>query len=107
MPPCEAVAIFAGLDHYVTPSWYGTKRETGKVVPTWNYEAVHVHGRLRAIEDANWIRTLLPRSDRASRGGAGGTLGARGRARRFHRRAIEGDRRDRAVDSRGSRPSAS
>ncbi|CAN2534172.1 Protease+synthase+and+sporulation+protein+PAI+2 [Methylocapsa aurea] len=55
----EALAIFAGLDHYVTPSWYATKRETGKVVPTWNYEAVHVYGRLRAIEDANWIRALL------------------------------------------------
>ncbi|MBU3887574.1 FMN-binding negative transcriptional regulator [Methylosinus sp. KRF6] len=55
----EALAIFTGLDHYVTPSWYATKRETGKVVPTWNYEAVHVYGRLRAIEDANWIRALL------------------------------------------------
>jgi transcriptional regulator len=55
----EALVIFAGLEHYVTPSWYGTKRETGKVVPTWNYEAVHVHGRLRAIEDADWIRALL------------------------------------------------
>ncbi len=57
--PRRAPAIFAGLDHYVTPSWYATKRETGKVVPTWNYEAVHVYGRLRAIEDANWIRALL------------------------------------------------
>jgi transcriptional regulator len=58
-PASEALAIFAGLDHYVTPSWYATKRETGKVLPTWNYEAVHVYGRLRAIEDANWIRALL------------------------------------------------
>jgi transcriptional regulator len=58
-PASEALAIFTGLDHYVTPSWYATKRETGKVVPTWNYEAVHVYGRLRAIEDANWIRALL------------------------------------------------
>jgi transcriptional regulator len=55
----EALAIFTGLDHYVTPSWYATKRETGKVVPTWNYEAVHVYGRLRAIDDPKWIRTLL------------------------------------------------
>lgn len=58
-PSSEALAIFTGLDHYVTPSWYATKRETGKVVPTWNYEAVHVHGRLRAIDDPQWIRTLL------------------------------------------------
>jgi len=58
-PASEALAIFTGLDHYVTPSWYATKRETGKVVPTWNYEAVHVYGRLRAIEDPNWLRALL------------------------------------------------
>lgn len=58
-PASEALAIFTGLDHYVTPSWYATKRETGKVVPTWNYEAVHVYGRLRAIDDPKWIRTLL------------------------------------------------
>lgn len=40
----EALAIFSGRDTYVTPSWYATKQETGKVVPTWNYEAVHAYG---------------------------------------------------------------
>ena len=41
----EALAIFMGPDAYITPSWYETKRETGKVVPTWNYAAVHAYGR--------------------------------------------------------------
>lgn len=58
-PTADALAIFSGAEHYVTPSWYATKRETGKVVPTWNYEVVHVHGRLRAIDDADWTRALL------------------------------------------------
>jgi transcriptional regulator len=37
----EALVLFAGPDAYVTPSWYATKQETGRVVPTWNYVAVH------------------------------------------------------------------
>ena len=40
----QALAIFSTVDAYVTPSWYATKRETGKVVPTWNYETVHAYG---------------------------------------------------------------
>jgi transcriptional regulator len=47
-----ALAIFGGSEHYVTPSWYPSKRRTGKVAPTWNYEVVHVHGRLRVMDDA-------------------------------------------------------
>src|SRR5580692_12192767 len=47
----ESLAIFSGVDGYVSPSYYATKQETGKVVPTWNYEAVHVYGRLEIIED--------------------------------------------------------
>lgn len=58
-PSVDALAIFTGLDHYVTPSWYATKRETGKVVPTWNYEVVHIYGRLRAFDDDEWKRALL------------------------------------------------
>jgi transcriptional regulator len=41
----EALVIFQDVDGYVTPSWYATKREHGRVVPTWNYAAVHVWGR--------------------------------------------------------------
>jgi transcriptional regulator len=58
-PDSEVLVIFQGANGYVTPSWYATKRETGKVVPTWNYAAVHVHGPLRAIDDAEWLRHLV------------------------------------------------
>jgi len=51
----EALVIFQGVQHYITPSWYATKQESGKVVPTWNYELVHAYGRPRAIHDADWL----------------------------------------------------
>lgn len=51
----ECLVVFQGPDAYVTPSWYATKRETGKVVPTWNYVTVHAWGRPRVIEDADWL----------------------------------------------------
>jgi transcriptional regulator len=53
------VAIFRGEEHYVSPSWYPTKAETGEVVPTWNYTVVHAHGRIRFIEDRAWLRALV------------------------------------------------
>lgn len=55
----EALAVFCGPSAYVRPSWYATKRETGKVVPTWNYAVVHAHGPLRAVNDRDWLRSLL------------------------------------------------
>ncbi len=58
-PRVDALAIFQGPDSYITPGWYATKRETGKVVPTWNYAVVHVHGSLRAIDDPAWLRPHL------------------------------------------------
>lgn len=51
----DVLVIFRGVEQYITPSWYETKQETGKVVPTWNYEAVHVNGTARAIQDADWL----------------------------------------------------
>lgn len=54
-----ALVIFLGVDHYVTPSWYETKRLTGKVVPTWNYVAVHATGPMRVIDDAAWVRQQI------------------------------------------------
>jgi transcriptional regulator len=48
----EALAIFAGPDGYISPSWYETKRLTGKVVPTWNYVAIQARGRLTFFEEA-------------------------------------------------------
>ncbi|MGZ8182702.1 MAG: FMN-binding negative transcriptional regulator [Methylobacter sp.] len=55
----ETLAIFHGPDAYVSPSWYATKQEAGKVVPTWNYAVVHAYGFLRIIDDAFWVRTQL------------------------------------------------
>lgn len=57
----EAVAIFHGPQAYVTPGWYPSKREHGKVVPTWNYAVVHVHGRLRWTDDDTWLHALVTR----------------------------------------------
>ena len=59
MDGVELLLIFQGPDGYVSPNWYPTKHETGREVPTWNYAVVHVHGRLRVIEDAAWLRRLL------------------------------------------------
>jgi len=55
----EVLVIFHGPQAYVTPSWYPTKREQGKAVPTWNYVVVHARGRLRAIDDPAWLRRQL------------------------------------------------
>ncbi len=53
---CEVTAVFHGPHAYITPAWYPSKQETGKVVPTWNYAVVHAQGRLSLINDPNWIR---------------------------------------------------
>lgn len=55
-PHPQVTAIFHGPNAYVTPAWYPSKKETGKVVPTWNYAVVHVQGTLKLIEDAQWLR---------------------------------------------------
>jgi len=56
----DALVIFHGPQLYITPSWYPTKKENGgKVAPTWNYAAVHAHGRLRFVDDAKWLRANL------------------------------------------------
>jgi transcriptional regulator len=66
----EALVVFQGADAYVTPSWYATKRETGKVVPTWNYQMVQARGAPRIVEAADWLRAQveqLTREREASR----------------------------------------
>ncbi|WP_315831316.1 FMN-binding negative transcriptional regulator [Bradyrhizobium prioriisuperbiae] len=60
-PAGEALAIFMGPDAYVTPSWYATKRETGKVVPTWNYIAVHAYGPVEFFEDPQRLLAVVTR----------------------------------------------
>jgi transcriptional regulator len=52
----EALMIFHGPEGYITPNWYATKVETGKVVPTWNYAVVHAYGRPEVKDDAAWLR---------------------------------------------------
>jgi transcriptional regulator len=47
----RVLAIFTGAHHYVTPNWYPSREQDGKVVPTWNYEAVHVTGTARLFAD--------------------------------------------------------
>lgn len=55
----DCLIVFQGPQAYVTPSWYETKRETGKVVPTWNYATVHAWGSPRLIEDVPWLQRHL------------------------------------------------
>lgn len=57
----DVLAIFRDEDAYISPSWYATKRETGKMVPTWNYIAVHASGVARVIEDRDELRALVTR----------------------------------------------
>jgi predicted FMN-binding regulatory protein PaiB len=51
----RVLIVFQGAQTYVTPSWYATKRETGKVVPTWNYAIVQVRGMAKVIDDRTWL----------------------------------------------------
>lgn len=60
-PQGEAMAIFTGPEAYISPSWYATKQETGKVVPTWNYVAVHAYGPLEFFEDADRLLEIVTR----------------------------------------------
>jgi transcriptional regulator len=60
-PVGEAMAIFMGPHAYVSPAWYATKRETGKVVPTWNYVAVHAYGPVEFFEDPDRLLQVVTR----------------------------------------------
>ncbi len=53
----SALVIFQGPDSYISPSWYPSTRENARVVPTWNYAVVHVHGVLRFVDDPAWVRS--------------------------------------------------
>ena len=58
-PDLQALALFQGPDAYITPSWYATKQQTGEVVPTWNYVAIHARGRVRFFDDAARLLPLV------------------------------------------------
>lgn len=67
----ESLVVFQGPHGYVSPAWYPSKAEHGKVVPTWNYLMVQGRGRLRAIEDTAWLRAFVTRlTDRHEQGRA-------------------------------------
>ena len=64
----SALAIVLGPDAYVTPSWYPSKRESGRVVPTWNYVALHAHGTVRFFQDRDRLLRVVGRlTDRHER----------------------------------------
>ena len=57
----ESLVIVRGTDAYVSPSWYASKGEHGRVVPTWNYVTAHVYGRLVVHDDPEWVEALVRR----------------------------------------------
>ena len=57
----QALVIVRGPDAYISPGWYATKREHGRVVPTWNYITAHVHGRLVIHDDPAWVEANVRR----------------------------------------------
>lgn len=67
----EPLVVFQGAQTYISPSLYATKKDDGRVVPTYNYMVVHAYGKLRVIEDPEWLRGLLARlTDRHEAGRA-------------------------------------
>lgn len=67
----EALVIVRGPDAYISPAWYATKREHGRVVPTWNYITAHVYGRLVIHDDPAWVEANVRRlTDQHERGRA-------------------------------------
>lgn len=57
----RVLAVFRGPEAYVSPSWYPSKAEHHKVVPTWNYAVVHAHGPLQVVDEAPWLQALVTR----------------------------------------------
>ena len=60
----DVLVIFRGNESYISPNWYPSKHETHRLVPTWNYEVVHAHGRLRVRDDEKFLRGVLARLTR-------------------------------------------
>ncbi|MHC5305664.1 FMN-binding negative transcriptional regulator [Bartonella sp. LJL80] len=57
--PGQSLAIFSGLDAYISPNWYATKQQNHKVVPTWNYDAVHAYGHLEIFDEPDALRQAV------------------------------------------------
>ncbi len=65
----DVLVVFHGAQGYISPNWYPSKHETHRLVPTWNYEAVHVHGRLSVQDDEKFVRGVLARLTRTHEAG--------------------------------------
>jgi transcriptional regulator len=60
----EVLVVFRGVQGYISPNWYPSKHETHRSVPTWNYEVVHAHGRIRIVDDVKFVGALVGRLTR-------------------------------------------
>jgi transcriptional regulator len=60
----DVLVIFRGNESYISPNWYPSKHETHRQVPTWNYEVVHIHGRLTVMDEAKFVRGVVARLTR-------------------------------------------
>jgi transcriptional regulator len=69
LPGAQALAIVRGPQAYISPSWYESKARHGRVVPTWNYEAVHLTGTIAFHTDPEWLRAFVTRLTRLHEGG--------------------------------------
>lgn len=67
----EVLVIFRGENCYVSPNWYPSKHETHRQVPTWNYQVVHVHGKIRIRDDARFVRGVVAKLTRRHEAGTG------------------------------------
>ena len=67
----EVLVIFRAANAYVSPNWYPSKAETDRHVPTWNYQALHVHGKIGIRDDERFVRGLVARLTRVHEGGTG------------------------------------
>lgn len=69
----DALVTFVIANHYISPSWYPSKRVDPRTVPTWDYVAVHARGAVRFVHDRSWLRTLVARSSEQQERAVGGT----------------------------------
>ena len=60
----DVMVVFRGPHGYISPNWYPSKHETHRHVPTWNYEVVHAHGRMRIVDDEKFLRGIVGRLTR-------------------------------------------
>lgn len=65
----DVMVVFRGAEGYISPSWYPSKHETHRQVPTWNYEVVHAHGRLTVRDDEKFVRGIVARLTRTHEAG--------------------------------------